>query len=65
MGINVHDPRWGTWVEKAWHVAKGGVHGDYNRRWAEWLRRISKPTPHDVIWFAEELAVEYTIPWGP
>lgn len=65
IGINVHDPRWGAWVEKAWHVAKGGVHGDYNRRWAAWLDLVGEPTLEQTIAFAEQLAVEYTIPWGP
>jgi RHS repeat-associated protein len=64
IGINVHDPRWGAWVETARHTGKGGIHPQgYNDWWAEWLGARDVFTVEDVVAFAEQLALEKGIHW--
>lgn len=60
LGINIHDPRWGAWVE-------GGLHQQWNPRftadWRQWLLANPGTTLADVITKATELAASYGIPW--
>jgi RHS repeat-associated protein len=53
-GLNVHDPAFGTWWEKASHL---GNAADYNRRWQEFLR--ASPNKEQILDFARGLGQEY------
>jgi hypothetical protein len=60
MGINIHEPKWGAWVE-------GGAHqhwsGAYNRDWLRWLSGHETASLADVIKQAQLLATQYSIAW--
>ncbi|MEN4013082.1 MAG: hypothetical protein ROW48_13685 [Bellilinea sp.] len=54
VGINIHDPLFGSWVNpkahRQWSYA-------YNQRWIDFLDR--KPTQQEVLNFVHKLAQEY------
>jgi len=61
-GVNVHDPRWGAWVEG------GGGHQSwsksYNAAWKAWLDTHAGANIDDIIVQAQRMAAEYGINWS-
>ncbi|HYI00733.1 hypothetical protein [Hyalangium sp.] len=55
-GINIHDPRFGTWWERSSHLKKAH---DYTQRWREFLFRRPPPSFEQILQFGRELAREY------
>jgi len=67
LGVNVHDPRWGAWVEGT----PPGTHQNWSYRylkdWSDWLKGLqdpSKVTLEQIIAKAQEMAAEYNINWS-
>jgi len=60
FGINVHNPKYGAWWDKAVHRVKSA---EYNRRWDAWLDDPVNDlaTAEDMLAFAKELAKEYNL----
>jgi len=55
-GFNVHDPRFGTWVEKQTH-AKWSY--EYNAYWRDYIRKYPDASPEQVLNYARTLAKKY------
>ncbi len=53
-GINVHDPRFGTWWERSSHLRNSA---EYLRRWREFLR--TDRTLEEILQFGRELGGKY------
>jgi len=57
LGIDINDPRWGTWVDANSHR---NWSYEYNQKWAQFFKDNSyNPTVTQVEEFAQELAEEY------
>jgi len=54
LGINIHDPQFGSWVDKTAHRSWGYA---YNQRWKEFLRK--NPSKSDIFNLALDLSKEY------
>jgi RHS repeat-associated protein len=59
--INIHDPRWGGWVERYEHRRWSRT---YQLDWEAWLRANPEATLHDLIQKAAEMAHKYGINWA-
>lgn len=55
-GINIHDPKFGTWVEKASH-RKWSY--EYNKAWANFFASKKNPTADEILSFVKKLAQKY------
>ena len=53
-GLDIHYPRFGSWVETAIHR---GWSYEYNARWELFLQQVQ--SPKEILRFAEQLAEEY------
>ena len=58
LGINIHDPRFGAWVEANYHKRTAYA---YNKVWRKFLN--GDHTQEDVINFARKISKEYKIKW--
>lgn len=54
VGINIHDPLFGSWVNPKGHRNWSYT---YNKEWRRFL--VTAPTPEDILRFAQSLAKEY------
>jgi hypothetical protein len=54
VGIDIHDPRFGAWWDRASHQKKAY---EYNERWRKFL--ADNPTREQILQFGRELANEY------
>jgi hypothetical protein len=58
--LNIHDPRWGTWVE-------GGIHQGwskaYQTAWEQWLAKNTNATMAQLEAQAAKLAGQYGYTW--
>ncbi|MCD9024487.1 RHS repeat-associated core domain-containing protein [Cohnella silvisoli] len=55
-GINVHDPRFGTWVAKKEH---GSWSNQYTKEWETFIARNQNATADDVLSFGRSLGSKY------
>jgi len=55
-GINIHDPKFGTWWERSSHLKKAG---EYTQRWRKFLSEKPPPTVEQILQFGRELANKY------
>jgi len=53
-GINIHDPKYGSWVPKEEHLSWSY---EYNLKWENLLK--DNPNLNEILQFARQLAVEY------
>lgn len=53
-GINIHDPRFGSWWERTSHLRKSF---EYNSRWRAFLNRT--PSLEEILQFGRELGGEF------
>lgn len=53
---NIHDPRFGTWVDKTSH--RQWSH-EYNKKWQKFIDNNKNTSPEEIIDFASGLAKEY------
>jgi RHS repeat-associated protein len=64
LGVNVHDPRWGAWVEGT----PPGTHQNwsyaFNQAWKEWLNKNRGATLEQIIAQTQKMATEYGINWS-
>ena len=60
-GINVHDPRFGTWWETGAHQRRAHA---YNEAWEVFFRNTPNPTPEQIVQFGRNLAGEYGLSIG-
>lgn len=60
MGINIHDPKFGSWVEQRAHRSWSY---EYNRLWERFFQRFKEqgvePTNRQMLEFAQQLAERY------
>lgn len=54
-GINIHDPRFGSWWERTSHLRRSF---EYNTRWQEFLS-LKNPTVEEILQFGRELGGEF------
>jgi hypothetical protein len=54
MGINVHDPRFGSWWERSSHLKNSA---EYLKQWRDFLR--PEPTFEQILQFGRELGGKY------
>jgi hypothetical protein len=54
VGINIHDPRFGAWWERAGHLKNSA---EYLRQWEEFL--FTKPTFEQILQFGRKLGGKY------
>jgi hypothetical protein len=54
LGFNIHDPRFGTWVDSIPHR---NWSYQYNQKWRAFLK--TNPTSEQVLNFARQLAEDY------
>jgi hypothetical protein len=55
-GINIHDPIYGSWVDKTAHR---GWSRAYNQNWDEFFEKNASPSSQQVLSFARQLATRY------
>ena len=55
-GINIHDPKYGSWWDKSVHRSKSA---EYGRLWKEFFRTPTPPTAAQVLDYARKLAKQY------
>ena len=55
-GINIHDPRFGSWVDKASHNKWSY---EYNKKWEDFRNKNYYASPDEIVNFAKELAKKY------
>ena len=60
-GINIHDPKFGTWWPRRAHQKNARA---YNDRWEEFLRTNKNPTGEHILRFGRTLAKEYGLAIG-
>ncbi|BCX04243.1 MAG: hypothetical protein KatS3mg053_2337 [Candidatus Roseilinea sp.] len=53
-GLNIHDPKFGSWVNSSLHRSWSGEH---NEKWRRFLS--TKPGREDILQFAQQRAKEY------
>jgi hypothetical protein len=58
-GINVNNPRYGTWWESVEHRAKSY---EYNEQWRVWISDNQNAKPYEVLDFGRQLMKKYNIP---
>lgn len=64
LGINVHDPRWGAWVEGTPPGTHQNWSYEYNQIWREWLDKNREATLEQIIAQAQRMAAKYGISWS-
>ena len=57
-GINIHDPQYLTWWEAGSHLPNTY---EYNRKWAEFVRKNQTATASQILQKGRELMTEYGI----
>lgn len=55
LGINIHDPKFGSWWERTRHLQKSF---EYNNRWREFFY-LKEPTFEEILQFGRELGGEF------
>jgi RHS repeat-associated protein len=63
LGINIHDPKWGAWVEGAPPGSHQKWTSAYQREWGTWLDNNPNSTIEDIENQASYMAQEYGISW--
>lgn len=56
LGVNIHNPQYGSWVEKASH---GSWSKQYNAAWDTFFKMNENPTAQQALNYATELSKEY------
>lgn len=64
LGVNVHDPRWGAWVEGTLPGTHQNWSWEYNELWRQWLEDYPEATFEQIIAKAQEMAAKYGINWS-
>lgn len=55
-GLNIHDPRFCSWVDKASHNKWSY---EYNKKWEDFRNKNYYASPDEIVNFAKELAKKY------
>jgi hypothetical protein len=55
-GINIHDPKFGTWWNQSAHLKNAA---QYNAKWEKFLGTKPLPSQAEIIQFARTIAGEY------
>jgi hypothetical protein len=57
-GINIHDPRYGTWWQGSEHLSAAKA---YNDQWEMFFSRPKPPSMDEILEFARKLAKDYDL----
>ncbi len=58
-GINIHDPKFGSW----WNSASHGKNADqYNAQWRQWISNNPNATSNDVMNYGRQIMEQYGLP---
>jgi hypothetical protein len=60
-GINIHEPRFGTWWKRGNHQSMARA---YNNKWDEFFLENSNPTSKEILQFGREMARKYGLEIG-
>lgn len=55
-GINIHDPKYGAWVERTKHRSEAYA---YNKDWERYIRDFLKHSTEQILDFGRSLARSY------
>jgi hypothetical protein len=56
LGINIHEPQFGSWMDATKHREWSNA---YNQRWERFFRDIDNPSLQQIEEFTVQLAQEY------